>query len=54
MLDHLKRKLNIPDEKLPILMSHCGDRDGRLKKGQCLMLLGFGMGYSWAGSIVNW
>jgi len=68
MLDHLKRKLNIADEKLPIVMAHCGntvsssipllltdlDRAGTLKKGQCLMLLGFGVGYSWAGTIVDW
>jgi 3-oxoacyl-[acyl-carrier-protein] synthase-3 len=68
MLDHLRRKLNIPDEKLPIMMAHCGntvsstipillkdlEMAGRLKKGQCLMLLGFGVGYSWAGTIVHW
>jgi 3-oxoacyl-[acyl-carrier-protein] synthase-3 len=68
MLEHLKRKLNIPDEKMPIMMAHCGNtvsstipillRDletaGRLKKGQCLMLLGFGVGYSWGGAIVHW
>lgn len=68
MLEHLKRKLNIPDEKLPIMMAHCGntvsstipillkdlETAGRLRKGQCLMLLGFGVGYSWAGSIVHW
>jgi 3-oxoacyl-[acyl-carrier-protein] synthase-3 len=68
MLDHLRRKLNIPEEKFPILMAHCGntvsssipllmnclEQSGRLKKGKCLLLLGFGVGYSWAGSIVTW
>jgi 3-oxoacyl-[acyl-carrier-protein] synthase-3 len=68
VLDHLKRKLNIPDEKMPVLMAHCGntvsssipilmsdlEQSGRLQKGMCLMLLGFGVGYSWAGSIVTW
>ncbi len=68
MLDHLKRKLNIPDEKMPIMMAHCGntvsstiplllkdlEKAGRLKKGQRLMLLGFGVGYSWGGCIVHW
>jgi 3-oxoacyl-[acyl-carrier-protein] synthase-3 len=68
MLDHLKRKLDIADEKMPIMMAHCGntvsstipillkdlETSGRLKKGQCLMLLGFGVGYSWGGSIVHW
>jgi 3-oxoacyl-[acyl-carrier-protein] synthase-3 len=68
MLDHLKRKLGIPDEKLPVMMAHCGntvsstiplllkdlETAGRLRNGQCLMLLGFGVGYSWGGSIVHW
>jgi 3-oxoacyl-[acyl-carrier-protein] synthase-3 len=68
MLNHLKRKLDIPDEKMPIMMTHCGntvsstipillkdlETAGRLKKGQCLMVLGFGVGYSWGGSIVHW
>jgi 3-oxoacyl-[acyl-carrier-protein] synthase-3 len=68
MLEHLRRKLNIPEEKLPILMTHSGntvsssipillknlETAGRLKKGQRLMLLGFGVGYSWGGCIVHW
>jgi 3-oxoacyl-[acyl-carrier-protein] synthase-3 len=68
MLEHLKRKLNISDEKMPIMMAHSGntvsstipvllkdlETAGRLKKGQCLMLLGFGVGYSWGGCIVHW
>ncbi len=68
MLELLKRKLNISDEKMPIMMAHCGntvsstipvllkdlEKDGRLRKGQCLMLLGFGVGYSWGGCIVHW
>jgi 3-oxoacyl-[acyl-carrier-protein] synthase-3 len=68
MLEHLKRKLDIPDEKLPIMMAHSGntvsstipillkdlETAGKLKKGQCLMLLGFGVGYSWGGSIIHW
>lgn len=68
MLEHLKHKLQVPDEKMPIVMAHCGntvsstipillkdlETDGRLKKGQCLMLLGFGVGYSWAGALVQW
>lgn len=67
MLEHLKRKLKVPDEKMPIMMAHCGntvsstipvllkdlETAGRLKNGQCLMLLGFGVGYSWAGALVQ-
>ena len=68
MLEHLRRKLNIHEEKMPIMMAHCGntvsstipillkdlETSGRLKKEQCLMLLGFGVGFSWAGCIVHW
>ncbi len=68
MLEHLRRKLKIPDEKLPLAMAHCGNTfsssipivleglaaSGRLKTGQCLMLLGFGVGYSWGGTLVHW
>lgn len=68
MLEHIKRKLKVPDEKMPIIMAHCGntvsstipillkelEAEGRLKKGQCLLLMGFGVGYSWAGSLVRW
>jgi 3-oxoacyl-[acyl-carrier-protein] synthase-3 len=68
MLEHLRRKLKVPEEKLPILMSHCGntvsstipillkdlETAGRLKKGQLLMLAGFGVGYSWGGTLMEW
>jgi 3-oxoacyl-[acyl-carrier-protein] synthase-3 len=68
MLEHLKRKLNIADDRMPIMMSHCGntvsstipvllkdlEMAGKLHRGQRLMLLGFGVGYSWGGCIVNW
>jgi 3-oxoacyl-[acyl-carrier-protein] synthase-3 len=68
MLEHLRRKLNLPEAKLPIMMSHCGNTvsstipillkdlqtSGRLSAGQTLMLLGFGVGYSWAGAIMEW
>lgn len=68
MLDHLRRKLRIPEGKLPIRMEHCGNTvsstipillkdlldSGKINRGQSLMLLGFGVGYSWAGSIVSW
>ena len=38
---------------IPILLKDLAD-SGKIRKGQCLMLLGFGVGYSWAGAIVNW
>lgn len=68
MLDHLRRKLKIPANKLPVTMGHCGNTvsstipillndllaSGQLHSGQLLLLLGFGVGYSWAGAIVRW
>lgn len=68
VLDNIQRKLNIPDEKfprnnkdigntvsatIPILMKDLED-DGRLKKGQKLLLFGFGVGYSYGGCILEY
>jgi 3-oxoacyl-[acyl-carrier-protein] synthase-3 len=67
MLEALRKKLKTPPEKLPILMDDCGNtvsstipialfklrQQGRLKAGQQLMLIGFGVGYSWAACLLN-
>jgi 3-oxoacyl-[acyl-carrier-protein] synthase-3 len=68
MLDSLRDKIGIPEEKfyldmedkgntvsatIPIAMKDALD-EGRIKRGDRLMLLGFGVGYSWAGCIVEW
>lgn len=61
-------KVKVPETKFPILMEQCGNTvsstvplalkqmkdDGLLAHGSRLMLLGFGVGYSWAGCIVNY
>jgi 3-oxoacyl-[acyl-carrier-protein] synthase-3 len=63
MLTHLVKKLEIPEEKAPILMRDWGNTvsgtipmaliqmsdNGQLKPGSRLVLLGFGVGLSWAG-----
>lgn len=68
MLEHLRKKLGVPPEKFPILMSHCGNtvsstipialnelqKQGKLAAGQTLALVGFGVGYSWAGAMARW
>ncbi len=68
MLDHLRKKLRIPEEKFLISMSDCGNtvsstipialkrahREGRLKAGDIVMAVGFGVGYSWAGALLRW
>ena len=67
MLDALRKKLNVPVEKMPICMENYGNtvsstiplalikmrEDGKLQRNTKLMLVGFGVGYSWAGTIVN-
>lgn len=68
MLDHLRRKLSLPAERFFVSMAHCGNtvsctipialKDaldaGRIRRGDRLMLVGFGVGYSWGGILVQW
>ena len=67
MLDYLRRKINIPKEKFWNNMLDCGNtvsstipialKDGLdagvLKAGQKVLLVGFGVGYSWGGTIME-
>jgi 3-oxoacyl-[acyl-carrier-protein] synthase-3 len=60
--------MKIPGEKFLVAMSHCGNtvsstipialkhaqKDGRLKSGHLVMLVGFGVGYSWAAGLLLW
>jgi 3-oxoacyl-[acyl-carrier-protein] synthase-3 len=68
MLEHLRKRLKIPAEKFQITMHHCGNtvsstipialkhavQEKRLAKGARVMLVGFGVGYSWGAVLVNW
>lgn len=68
MNEHLRAKLSIPREKAPIVMQGCGNTvsstipialhsigtDGKLRSGQKVMLVGFGVGYSWGACLVTW
>jgi 3-oxoacyl-[acyl-carrier-protein] synthase-3 len=68
MLDHLRAKLGIPAEKFVVEMSGCGNTvsstipialkeavaRGRLRPGAVVMLVGFGVGYSWSATLVRW
>jgi 3-oxoacyl-[acyl-carrier-protein] synthase-3 len=68
MLDHLRKKLNIPEEKFVVFLETCGNTvsstipialkeammSGVLKRGQLVMLVGFGVGLSWAATLVRW
>lgn len=62
MLNHLRKKIKIPEEKFFIAMDHCGNtvsstipialyeaqKQGKLDNVKNLILAGFGVGYSWA------
>ena len=68
MLDHLRRKLNIPEDKFVIAFADCGNtvsstiplalesamESGQLKAGQLVMLVGFGVGLSWGATLLSW
>lgn len=68
MLEHLKNKLALPEEKFVIDLEDCGntvsssipialaklDQRNQLRPGMTLMLLGFGVGLSWGGCLVRW
>ena len=68
MLRHLRDKIEIPPDRFFVSMSHCGNtvsstipialkeahKAGRLKPGDRLMLVGFGVGYSWGATVLRW
>ncbi len=68
MLKHLRDKIEIPVDRFFVSMSHCGNtvsstipialkeahRAGRLKPGDRVMLVGFGVGYSWGATMLRW
>jgi 3-oxoacyl-[acyl-carrier-protein] synthase-3 len=65
MLEQLRERMRVSAERLPMVLEHCGNtvsstipilidtlrNDGRLKRGMRSMLVGFGVGWSWAGCI---
>jgi 3-oxoacyl-[acyl-carrier-protein] synthase-3 len=67
MLDHLQKKIKIPDEKFVVSMSHCGNTvsstipialkdaalQGRVAPEALIMLVGFGVGYSWGATLLR-
>lgn len=68
MLEHLRRKIGIPKEKFVIALRDYGNTvsstipialaearaEGRICPGSRIALLGFGVGYSWSGTILRW
>ncbi|TFD57582.1 ketoacyl-ACP synthase III [Cryobacterium sp. Hh38] len=68
MLEHLRKKLGVEESKFYVSMENSGNtvsstipialseakKSGVLTSGMTVMLLGFGVGYSWGGMIVRW
>jgi 3-oxoacyl-[acyl-carrier-protein] synthase-3 len=68
ILEHLRKRMKIPPEKFLVKMDHCGNtmsssipivlkhaqEDGVLRPGALVRRVGFGAGYSWAGTLVRW
>ncbi len=68
MLEHLRKKIQIPAEKFVLAMEHvgntvsssipiallCAEQRGQLKPGALVMLVAFGVGYSWAATLIRW
>jgi 3-oxoacyl-[acyl-carrier-protein] synthase-3 len=68
ILNALKRKCKIPDNKfytyyqevgntvscsIPIALYHA-DKEGKLKRGDKVVLLGFGVGFAWGGTVITY
>jgi 3-oxoacyl-[acyl-carrier-protein] synthase-3 len=68
MLDHLRDACDIPPEKFPLCLEDTGNtvsatipialerarEAGALRPGMRVMLVGFGVGYSWGATMVRW
>lgn len=68
MLDHLRKKCKIPEEKFVLAYQNYGNTvsctipialkeaslSGQLQKGMKVMLVGFGVGYSWGANLIEW
>lgn len=66
MNDRLRTKLNIPKEKAPLVLENVGNtvsntiplamaaEHPRFSAGDTLMLIGFGVGYSWGACLLEW
>ncbi len=68
MLEHLRKKLGVSEDRLPVDVSETGNTvnasipvlisrmraRGLLRGGQRSVVVGFGVGLSWAATLVNW
>jgi 3-oxoacyl-[acyl-carrier-protein] synthase-3 len=66
MNEHLRAKLRIPRERAPLHLEHVGNTvsstipialhhaSGGFRAGDRVMLVGFGVGYSWGAALLDW
>lgn len=68
MIESIRKKVGIPEDKFVVSLEHCGntvsssipialyeaEQEGRLKRGQKVLLAAFGTGLSWAGTIMEY
>ena len=68
MLQHLQQKCELPADRFFIGMRDCGNtvsssipialaqasNEKRIKPGDTVVVIGFGVGYSWAGTVIRW
>jgi len=64
----IAKRLDITEDKFPVILDHCGNisaasvpilldevnRNGQLKKGDKILLSGFGAGMTWGTAIIEW
>lgn len=68
MLDYLRKKLDIPTSKFYVNLTNIGNtvsstipialsmayEEGKIKKGDKILLVGFGVGLSWGATVIEW
>ena len=68
LIEELRRVLNIHPAKIQLALSHCANTvsstipialkhaalEGRISDGSRILISGFGVGYSWGGTIIHW
>lgn len=68
MLRYLQKQMAIPEDKFAIHFAHCGNTvsstipivlqhlqdTGQLARGDLIVTVGFGVGYSWGANLIRW
>lgn len=68
LIEEIRKGLGVPEDRVQITIGHCANTvsstipialkhaelEGKLKSGDRVMLVGFGVGYSWGATIVRW